>query len=235
MSLIISCTPVEETKCEKDQTLYFLIDVSISNEYHQFCRLMTVAQLLVAAFNPSPSRTPNTEVSARVFSRHDIAPLEVFSTSDNCNDIVSDKIPSVMEQYRKCKSGTLKLPPFCGDETYAINGLEQIAKDSERVAGQPEALILLTGGIISTKATDDEDPAVGEKNLNDAIQDLTKSGVTIRIAAQSDDERDPGLLKYVSQDANALDNSNPIDLGVEIVNRLREENIICRNHGKNWY
>ena len=194
---------------------------------------MTVAQLLVAAFNPSPSKTPNTEVSARVFSRQDMAPLEAFATTDNCNDIVSSKIPLLMEQYRRCKSGTQQSPPFCGDETYAIKGLDQISTYSETVTGQPEALIILTGGIISTKATDSEDPELGRIRLENAIEKLDNSGVTIRIAAQSDDEYDPGLLKYVSRGENALDNSNPIDLGVEIVNRLRAEGIICNDHGKN--
>ena len=196
---------------------------------------MTVAQLLVAAFNPSSTKTTGTKVSARVFSRSDIDPKEVFATSDNCQDIVADRIPLLMEGYRRCKSGTLTSPPLCGDETYAINGLEQIAKDSERVEGQPEALILLTGGIISTKATDDEDSETAKRRLENTIKSLNNSGVTIRIAAQSDDEYDPGLLEYVSRRENALDNSNPIALGLEIVNRLQAEGIICDDHGNNKY
>lgn len=230
------CKPVANPPPRpQDKILYILIDSSVSVTFNQFCRLGTAAQLLIAAINPR-SNTSGTKFSARVFSASDIVPKEVFNTSDDCQNIVSTRIPSVINDFRNCKaenSPSTMYPPLCGDATYAIQGMNQVAQDAGTRGNQPKALILLTDGIISTRANDNEDEETGRTNLMNANISLNNANVTVRIAAQvGESGLNPTLLNYTSKDSNALINYEPVALTLDIVNRLIAENFVSTEDGK---
>lgn len=190
---------------------------------------------MTAAINPR-SDTSGTKFSAQVFSAADIVPTEVFNTSDDCQNIVSTRIPSVINDFRNCKaeiSASTTYPPLCGDATYAIQGLNQVALDAEARGNQPKALILLTDGNIRTEANDNENEETGRINLMNANNRLNNANVTVRIAAQvGESDPNPNLKNYASKDSNALINYEPVELTLDIVNRLIDENFVSTEDGK---
>lgn len=192
---------------------------------------MIVTQLLTAVFDPSTSNSMGTKLYATVFSRHDLALLNIFNITDNCLDIVTNKIPSIIEQFKKCMAVSSLSPPYCGNQTNAIKALEEVAALAKNIVDKRKALILLTSGPISTNYGDKEDPLFGEMRLKEALARVNESGVTIRIAAQSDDVHDPSLEPYASRTENVLDDSDPVQLGIEIVERLVAEGVLCSEQG----
>lgn len=201
---------------------------------------MTAAQLLVAAFNPSNSDTTGLKISARVFSSADINPQEVFnfSASNECQDIVTNRIPLIIAEFRRCKSeiilSSTTYPPLCKPGTYAIEGLKQIAVDAGKHGHQLKALVLFTDGIIDPRADNNEDFSTGRNNLMNAINNLDDAGVTVRITAQSHDVYSPGLLDYASTNVSALGKSDPLELSLEIVNQLNAEDFISDENGNHF-
>ena len=200
---------------------------------------MTTAQLLVAAINPSISETTgHIKISARVFSSANVNPQEVFNfaASNDCQDVVTNGIPSIIAEFKRCKSETVltsaTYPPLCKPGTYATEGLEQIAEDAGKRGDQPKALVLFTDGNIDPRADDSEDQKTGRNNLMNAINSLDDAGVKVRITAQSQDVYSPGLLDYTSTNMSALGKSDPLDLSLVIVNQLHAEGFLSDDAGK---
>ena len=190
---------------------------------------------MVAAFNPSSSETTGPKFSARLFSAPGVDPQEVFATSDDCQDIVTNQLPLVIAEYRRCKSeqivSSTTYPPLCKPGTYAIEGLKQIADDAEKRGDQLKALVLLTDGIIDPRAGGNENLVTALNNLRNAVNRLDEAGVTVRITAQSQNVYTPALLDYTSTNVSALGNSNPLHLSLEIINRLNAEGFISDDDG----
>ena len=182
--------------------------------------------MLVAAFNPSS--TSGTKLYGVLFPRtlQDTDPTEVFGKSDDCTDVVQGHLASLIEEYGECAiSATYKSAPFpssCGTGTIAVIGLNKIAGFAESTSFNEEAVLMLTDGTIS-------DP----KNERVTVLNRLKSaGVGTIIAARIGSAKDENLIQYADKEDNAVANNDPVQLGLDIVERLRVEGILCDDHGE---
>ena len=216
----------EPEKCDKEQGLFFLIDTTSSNVYDSFCRLMAVLQMLVAAFNPSS--TTGTKLYGVLFPRtlQDTDPTTVFDLDDVCIKVIQDRLASLIEEYGKCaisaKYESKIFPSMCGTGTIAVIGLNKIAGVAEGTSLQEEAVLMLTDGTIS-------DP----NNERETVMNRLKSaGIETIIAARIGAGVDQNLIDYADKEDNAIADNDPIELGLDIVERLRVEGILCDEHGE---
>ena len=81
---------------------------------------------------------------------------------------------------------------------------------------------MLTDGTIS-------DP---DNHRTKVFGDLFNSGVKVIIAARiGTDKKDQTLIDYANIPENAVADTNPVQLGLAIVERLRAEAILCNETG----
>ena len=217
-----------EPTCNKQQKLFFYIDATASNVYEQFCPLMIVVQMLVAAFNSSS--TSGTQITSLLFSDNakNKTPSYVFDMSTSCSNAVQN-LSSLMIDFGACLDNgrmynSSLFPSSCGEGTSAVKGLQKIhhlASTSTRSSAEG-AIVMLTDGIITDNASE----------RDKVLSDLKSAGISTLIAAvirtSKADEAD--LTLYTSSD-NILIGDEPVQLGIDIVNKMQERGIICQDHG----
>ena len=216
--------------CDKQQTLYFYIDATASNIYENFCPLIVVLQMLVAAFNPSP--TSGTQISALLFSDNERGrgPSPVFSLGTLCFDAVqarqSNSLLSLMVDYGTCLDNgriydSSLFPSSCGEGTSAVKGLEEILSIASGSRGSTEgAIVMLTDGVIIDDASE----------RTKVLSDLETAGISTLITAGINEANVENLKLYTS-DNNILVGSDPVELGIDIVNKMEERGILCQDQG----
>lgn len=229
--LLYTCA--EPEKCDKQQTLYFYIDATRSNTFENFCPLIVVMQMLVAAFNPSS--TSDTKINALLFpyisKSKDSSP--VFDSSATCLEAIQGQngsLRSLLSEFRICLDNgrnyfSNAFPSSCGEGTSAVKGLEEIyrlASSRNSSRSTESAVLMLTDGIIMD---DSNDRATVLQNLNSA-------GVRTFIAAGiNDGTTDRENLKKYTSDDNIVIREKPVELGIAIVRKLEERGILCKDHG----
>ena len=215
--------------CNKQQKLFFYIDATASNVYEKFCPLMTVVQMLVAAFNSSS--TSGTQITSLLFSDNarNKTPSYVFDMSTSCSNAVQN-LSLLMIDFGACLDNgriynSSLFPSSCGEGTSAVKGLQKIhhlASTSTRSSAEG-AIVMLTDGIIKDNASE----------RRKVLSDLKSAGISTLIIARISrrtraDEAD--LRLYTSSD-NILDGDEPVQLGIDIVNKMQERGIVCQDHG----
>ena len=232
MCCSITCAELE--KCDKQQTLYFYVDATDSNTFQNFCPLIVVMQMLVAAFNPSS--TSGTKINAILFPdiprSKDSSP--VFDSSATCLEAIQGQnggLRLLLSEYGICLDRgrdyfSADFPSSCGEGTSAVNGLEKIYDTASSGSSSGEsALLMLTDGVIRDDST----------SLAKVLENLNSVGVRTRIAAGINDDTsmaDRENLRSYTSDDNIVIEDDPIKLGVAIVRKLEEREIICKEHGK---
>ena len=229
----ITCT--EPEKCNKQQTLYFYIDATDSNTFENFCPLIVVMQMLVAAFNPSENS--GTKIRALLFP--DISrsrgPSPVFDESTTCREAIQGRnrsLLSLLTEFGECLDknrnyNSTAFPSLCGEGTSAVKGLEEIYRlaSSRSSSGSTEsAVLMLTDGVIMDNSND----------RTTVLQNLNSAGVRTFIAAGINDGTsvaDRENLKSYTSDDNIVIREKPVELGIAIVRKLVERGILCKDHG----
>ena len=220
---------VEPERCDKQQKLFFYIDVTASNIYENFCPLIIVMQMLVAAFNPSA--TSETKIGALLFP--DILksrdPSPVFDMDTLCFDAVQGlgrSLSSLMIDFGECLDNLRRydstlFPSLCGESTSAVKGLREIHRIASDTRNSTEgAILMITDGIIMDDAAE----------RSRVLSDLKSIGISTLIAAGINEADEENLRFYTSAD-NILVGDEPVQLGIDIVNKMQERSIICRDYG----
>ena len=221
---------VEPERCDKQQKLFFYIDVTASNTYENFCPLIIVMQMLVAAFNPSA--TSETKIGALLFP--DILksrdPSPVFDMDTLCFDAVQGlgrSLSSLLIDFGGCldngRTGydSILFPSSCGEGTSAVKGLREIHRLASGTRNFTEgAILMITDGIIMDDAAE----------RSRVLSDLNSTGISTLIAAGINEADEANLRLYTSDD-NILVGTDPEQLGIDIVNKMQERGIICRDYG----
>ena len=184
--------------------------------------------MLVAAFDPSA--TSGTKISALLFSDNVrvTGPSPVFSTGTPCFDAVQgqgNSLLSLMLDFGKClDSGhnydSVVFPSLCGESTSAVPGLREIYNIASTARNSTAAVLMLTNGIIQDSATE----------RTRVLSDLRSAGINTLIAAGIGDADVENLKLYTSAD-NILIGSDPVELGIAIVNQMASRSILCQDHG----
>lgn len=221
----------EEPVCDPPQNLFFFIDATSSNKFENFCPLIVVLQMVVAAI--SPSATSGTQIGALLFSdnaRHR-DPSPVFDTDTSCLDDVQGEgksLLSLMYEFGVCLDkhrnyDSTKFPSMCGEGTSAVLGLERIRDVARTKSSRNSTVLMITDGVI--------------KDTNEArekvLRELKDAGVTI-IEAGYGDADIATMKKYTDPDNIMIDN-DPIQLGRAIVNKLKEKGLLCDEYGNLSY
>lgn len=228
-----SCT--ELVRCDLQQKLFLFIDATSSNTYENFCPIMVVLQMLVAAFNPSP--TSGIQIEALLFSdeARQRGPSPVFNTSTSCFNAVqgqSNSLLSLMVDFGVCLDNFRQydspiFPSLCGEGTSAVPGLREIQRRVSSSGSSTEASVLMvTDGIIQDNAAERES----------VLNDLRSAGVSTLIAAginSGTSTVDSANLRLYTSPDNILvgSSSDPVQLGIDIVDKLVEREILCLDHG----
>ena len=220
----------EPLHCDKQLKLFLYIDTTASNSWENFCPLMVVLQMLVAAFNPSA--TSGTKIASLLFpdKARGKPPSTVFGMDSACVDAVEGKDNSLRSllldfgicRDKKAEYDSTKFPPMCGKSTSAVEGLEKIVSLASSRGGSTEgAVLMITDGKIK------DDDAERIKVLND----LKSAGIRTLIAAGIGEADVANLLRYTSS-SDILIKEKPIELGLAIVKQMTAEGVLCPNHGK---
>ena len=191
---------------------------------------MVVLQMLVAAFNPST--TSGTQIGSLLFSDNakNTPPSLVFNKSTTCITAVQgpDKsLSSLMIDFGICLNNgrtgynSTMFPSLCGEGTSAVKGLRAIYDSASTTMSSTEsAVLMLTDGIIQDDAAE----------RTKVLSDLKSAGIRTLIAAGINDADVENLKLYTSSD-NILVGSEPVQLGIDIVNKMEERGIVCKDHG----
>ena len=217
--------------CDKRQKLFLYIDATGSIIYENFCPLIVVLQMLVAAANPSS--TSGTKISALLFpdNAKNKPPSPVFDVGTSCFDAVqgpSRSLSSLMIDFGVCldhgRTGydSTLFPSSCGEGTSAVKGLREIYDiASSTMSSTESAVLMLTDGIILDDAAE----------RTKVLSDLKSVGINTVIAAGFN-EADEDNLKLFTTSDNVLIGNDPIQFTIDIVNKMEEKDIICKYHGK---
>ena len=190
---------------------------------------MVVLQMLVAAFNPSA--TSGTKIGALLFSDNakDKLPSPVFDVGTYCFDAVQGStrsLLSLMTDFGVCldkkrKYDSKLFPSLCGEGTSAVKGLEKINDLTSSTKSTTEkAVLMLTDGIILDDA---------EERIK-VLSKLNSTGISTIIAAGINEADKENLRLYTSR-GNILVGTDAVQLGIDIVNKMEERDIICKDHG----
>ena len=115
----------------------------------------------------------------------------------------------------------------CGEGTSAVKGLEKIHNLTSSTNSTTEkAILMLTDGQIL------DDKEEREK----VLYKLNWTGITLIAAGFDGDSSgaasaDVKNLKLYTSDNNILVGTNAVQLGIDIVNKMEERGIICKDHG----
>ena len=191
---------------------------------------MVILQMLVAAFNPSA--TSGTKIGALLFSDNakDKLPSPVFDVGTSCFNAVqgsSRSLLSLMTDFGVCldhdRTGydSKLFPSLCGEGTSAVKGLDKIYDFASSAKKKKKKVVLmLTDGIIM----DDT-----EERMK-VLSKLNSTGISTMIAAGINEADEENLRLYTSRD-NILVGTDAVQLGINIVNKMEERIIICKDHG----
>ena len=215
--------------CDKQQKLFFYIDVTNSNFFDNFCPLIVIIQMLVAAFNPSA--TSGTKISALLFPdiSRSINPSPIFDMDTLCFDAVQGpggSLRSLLIDYGVCLDNgrdydSTLFPSSCGESMSAVKGLREIHRIASGTRNSTEgAILMITDGIIVDDAAE----------RTRVLSDLNSVEIRTLIAAGIGDADVANLRLYTSSD-NILVGTDPVQLGIDIVNKMEERGIICRSYG----
>ena len=200
-----------------------------SNFFENSCPLILVMQMLVAAFNPSS--TSGTQIASLLFSdnANNKAPSPVFDMNTPRFDAVQGSVRSLrslMIDFGVCldsgrRYDSTLFPSSCGESTSAVKGLREIHRIASGTRNSTEgAILMITDGII----VDDAAERTG------ILTALNSIGISTLIAAGIDEADVANLRLYTSSD-NILVGTDPVQLGIDIVNKMEERGIICRSYG----
>ena len=187
-------------------------------------------QMLVAVFNPSA--TSGTKISTLLFPDNSRSrdPSPVFDMDTLCFDAVQGpgrSLSSLMIDYGVCLDNhrdydSTLFPSSCGESTSAVKGLREIYRIASGTRNSTEsAILMITDGIIM------DDAAERTRVLND----LNSIGISTLIAAGINGADEENLRLYTSNDNNILVGTDPVQLGIDIVNKMEERGLICRDFG----
>ena len=217
--------------CDKPQNLFFFIDATNSNTFENFCPLIIVLQMVVAAFSPSPSS--GIQIGSLLFSdnaKHR-EPSPVFETDSSCLNAVQGEdhsLRSLMEEFGICldkhrKYDSTKFLSMCGEGTSAVWGLEKIRDIVRTKSARESTVLMITDGII-------ED---GTEERTTCLSELESAGVTIIEAGYGD--ADLSTMKLYTDPDNIMIDDDPVELGKAIVNKLKVKGILCDKYGNSSY
>ena len=190
---------------------------------------MVVMQMLVAAFNPSS--TSGTQVASLLFSdnANNKEPSPVFAMNTPCSDAVQGSgrsLSSLMIDFGVCLDNhrnydSTLFPSSCGEGTSAVKGLQEIHRlASNEKSSVESAIVMLTDGVIQDDASE----------RSKVLSDLKSAGIRTIIAAGINEADEENLRLYTSND-NILVSKNAVQLGIDIVNKMQERGIVCKDHG----
>ena len=185
----------------------------------------------MAALNPSP--TSGTQIGALLFS-DDIKhrePSTVFSVGTPCPNAVQGPDKSLvslildsgvcLDDGHQRNYDSKKFPSLCGEGRSAVNGLREIYNIASSTMSSTESTVLmLTGGIVQDDAAE----------RTKVLSDLKSAGISTLIAAGIGEADVENLKLYTSSDS-VLIGSEPVQLGIDIVNKMANKSILCQNHG----
>jgi hypothetical protein len=210
------------------------IDATGSIIYENFCPLIVVLQMLVAASNPSA--TSGTKISALLFpdNAKNKPPSPVFDVGTSCFDAVQGSgrsLSSLMIDFGVCldkgRTGydSVNFPSSCGEGTSAVKGLREIYNiaSTSTSSSNESAVLMLTDGIILDDAAE----------RTKVLSDLKSAGISTLIAAGFNEADRENLKLYTSSD-NILIGSDvdPVQFSIDILNKMEEMGVICKYHGK---
>ena len=232
-----SCT--ELVRCDKQQKLFLYIDATSSNTFENFCPVMVVLQMLVAAFNPSA--TSGIHIDALLFSDNarGRGPSPIFNMSTSCFNAVqgqNNSLLSLLIDFGVCLDrgrvyDSAQFPSLCGEGTSAVRGLREIHRRVSSSGNSIEnSVLMVTDGIILDDATE----------RTRVLNDLRSAGVSPLIAAGINSGTSTvdsaNLRLYTSADNIVVGSStDPVQFGVDIVNKLVETGVLCLEHGNYFY
>ena len=189
-------------------------------------------QMLVAAINPSA--TTGTNISALLFSDNvrGRGPSPVFGTGTPCVDAVQgqeNSFRSLLLDYGMCLDrgrsyNSMTFPSLCGESTSAVPGLREIYNTASTTLARHSsaAVLMLTDGVIQDNATD----------RTSILNRLRSAGIDTLIAAGIGGADVENLKLYTTSADNVLVGSDPVELGIDIVNHMASRSILCQDHGK---
>ena len=103
--------------------------------------------------------------------------------------------------------------------------MQQLATLSKITAPSAEgAIVMLTDGIITDNASE----------RSKVLSDLKSAGISTLIAAgisHSTSKADEADLRLYTSSDNILVGDEPVQLGIDIVNKMQKRGIICQDHG----
>ena len=216
-----------EPDCGQPQNLFFFIDATTSNTFENFCPLIIVLQMMVAAFSPSPSS--GIQIRSLLFSDNakKQGPSRVFETDASCFNAVQGEdhsLLSLMEEFGICidknrKYNSKKFPSMCGEGTSAVWGLKEIREIVRTKSVHKSTVLMITDGIIE----DDKE------ERTTVLSELKSAGVTIIEAGYGD--ADLSTMKLYTDRDNIMIDDDPVELGKAIVNKLKVKGILCDKYG----
>ena len=190
---------------------------------------MVVMQMLVAAFNPSS--TSGTKIASVLFSDNakNKPPSHIFDMDTPCSDAVQGSgrsLSSLIIDFGACLDSargydSILFPPSCGEGTSAVKGLQEIHRlASSGTSSVESAILMLTDGVIQDDASE----------RSKVLGDLKSAGIRTLIAAGINEADEENLRLYTSSD-NILVSQDAVQLGIDIVNKMQERGIVCKDHG----
>ena len=191
--------------------------------------------MLVAAYNPSVTESSGTQIGALLFS-DDIKhrePSTVFSVGTPCFNAVQGQEKSLLslmldsgvclDNRRQRNYDSKKFPSLCGEGKSAVKGLREIyniASSTWTMSSTESTILMLTDGIIQDDAAE----------RTKVLSDLKSAGINTLIAAGINEADVENLELYTSSD-NILVGHDPVQFGIDIVNKMANKSILCQNHG----
>ena len=223
--------PVPGEPCDPPQNLFFYIDATDSNTFENFCPLIIVLQMVVAAFSPSPSS--GIPIGSLLFSDNAKRrePSPVFEMNTSCLNAIqgkNDSLLALMQEFGICLDkhrnyDSSKFPSMCGDGTSAVLGLKRIHALAKSSSRNYSTVLMLTDGIIKD----------GKEERKKVLSDLESAGVTIIEAGYGD--ADLSTMKLYADRDNIMIDNDPVELGKAIVNKLKVKGVLCDKYGNSSY
>ena len=225
-----------ESSCNINQNLFFLLDGTEGNS--EFCTMAIVIHMLVAAFNPTSS-TSGTKLSTVLFHKFATPPSVVFGLEHSCC-VIQDRLKKLQRDYLHCNlqfpdEGPYvnNYPSICGTFTRAVDGLKKISDlIPANQPGRANALVIMIDGVIYD----------GDNERKAVLDQLVTKGVSsILVSAVSSSNAIPvtraNLIKYTvsNNEDDVIIRDQVIDVGIDMVRRMNDKRIICKELGKYNY
>lgn len=192
--------------------------------------MMVTVQLLVAAINPTTSGT------TQVFGLYFPDGNALWNPTHTCADIVTDRLPRLIGDFRTCDAGngaSQTFPGICGEATKALEGLKKIDKLAQDTpSDRMQAVVMFTDGEI---ADDSNERKTVIKNLKEhGVKTLIAAGLQLEGAEKINREtlKEYAITRGTDSTNNAIVEDDAAQLSLKIIDRLEQENVLCPEHGK---